>query len=279
MSIVQNIIFVVLLILIFVFNLTFANDIPESETLFNLGETPFINEGKVAVYFSYSINQGPPSLIIDEWQLPDDSKNILFNEYKAGFSIGERFSFVYKKINGNKLEFNSSHIGIKTTPTINCFGLKYKIYKDENYYPDYTIGINSIDLPSIDFMVGSMRERFKYYAYVAIGFFYYIPFPNKYAAGISYEFVNDFNLFFEFQTVGDSDDQFNAILFGLSYNAFQYMSIHGSLFYFYFNFKNSIPFRDSSAHPTYLITVPKKDKYFLISLRMSFVIDDKLIGW
>jgi hypothetical protein len=250
----------------------------ENQNLFNLAENPFINDGKYSIFLSYGFNQGPPSLIIDEWQLPDDSKNILFNEYKAGFSIGGKFSFIYKKIIGNKLEFNSSHIGINTTPTINHFGLKVKIYEDESYYPDYTLGWNSQELLAIDFMVGSMRERFKYYAYTAIGFFYFIPYPYNFTAGISYEFINDFDLFAEVRPFGDPDDQYNSILLGISYTAYEYFLCQLSLYYFDFKFKESIPFRDGLTwqDPLHIMNVPEKDQYYLISFRLSLALNKKI---
>jgi len=273
--------FVFAILLISFVNNVLADDGKENQSLFNLSETPFINIGKYSVFLSYCFNQGPPSLIIEQWQLPDDSKNILFKEYKAGFSIGERFSFVYKKITGNKLEFNESHIGKHTIPNLNYFSLKYKIYKSENYFPDYTIGINTQknqELISIDFMIGSMRENLKYYAYSAIGLFYFIPIPYNLAAGISYEILNNFNLLAEIQPIGDYDDNYRALLFGVNYTIFQFASFHLSLYYFDFKFKNSIPFRDGLTwqDPLNIITVPEKDKYYLLSFRVSFALNEKI---
>jgi len=277
--------FVFAILLISFVNNVFADDGKENQNLFNLMETPFINDGTVASFFSFSFNQGPPSHIIDEWQVPDNSKNILFYEYKSGLSFGGRFSFVYKRITANKLEFNSSYIGIKTTPNLNYFGLKAKIYKGEGYYPDYTIGISTPDFPWFDFMVGSFREKFKYYVYIGsyidilpIPPFIPIPVPQKYAAGIAYEIMDDFNATLEFQPVGDSDDRFNAILFGLSYNVYKFLECQCALYYFDFDFKDSIPRRDPTGGriPSHIITVPEKDQYYLFSLRVNIALNEKI---
>jgi len=273
--------FVFPILLISFVNNVLADDGKENQNLFNLMETPFINDGQVASFFSFSFNQGPPSHIIDEWQVPDNSKNILFYEYKSGLSFGGRFSLVYKRITANKQEFNSSHIGIKTTPNLNYFGLKAKIYKGEGYYPDYTIGLSTADFPSLDFMIGSMREKFKYYVYTRLYFVYFFPlpvFPNAFVAGMAYEIMDDFNATLEFQPVGDSDDRFNAILFGLSYNVYKFLECQCALYYFDFDFKDSIPRRDPTGGriPSHIITVPEKDQYYLFSLRVNIALNEKI---
>lgn len=66
-------------------NPSYSQNYDEYKSLFKLGSTPFINKSRLNLNFSYGINYGSPSFIIQQWKLPNDNKKIIFDISMTNF--------------------------------------------------------------------------------------------------------------------------------------------------------------------------------------------------
>lgn len=242
----------------------------EYNSLFKLGSTPFISQYKLNINIGYGLNYGYPSQIAKEWMIPNIKRNILFDNIKVKISFQKRFELYYNYYRGYSQAFNScaNSNGIDFQHNFSLFGFRWKFIKSSNLSPDFMAGLNFYKAP-ISIGIGSSRERFKYYAGLDLTFFYYIPIPYNSYLGISYEILKNINLFAEyrFETRDGGVNYLHNIKTGTMVSINDYFDIDISLFYFNFIFNNAIPFRTGCIwkDPSYVITVPAKNNYFLLS--------------
>lgn len=253
---------------------SYAQNSDEYQSLFKLGSTPFISKSLVNVSLSYGANYGSPSLIIQQWILPGDNKKIMFNNIGGSISAGNNFELYFKYTDGYTLAYNNSHIGVNTKNIEFNYGLKWKVIDSDGYVPDASIELNTKFPVSI--AVGSSSEVFKYYVCTDWGY-YYIPFPYRFSIGCAYSIDNSINIFAEgnYEDSWDGRPPTQSARTGVDFSLFNYIHLDVALFYFGFKFTDVIPGRTGLTwqDPSYIMTMPEKNNYFLLSSSVNVNLD------
>jgi len=255
-------------------NLSYSQSSDENKSLFKLGSTPFINKSKMSISLSYGANFGSPSLIIQQWILPNDKKNMMFNNIAGSISADNEFEFYLKYSDGYSLAYNYSHIGVNSKNDEYVYGIKWKFIDSEGYVPDASLELNSKYPVSI--AVGSSSESFKYYLSMDWGF-YYILLPYRYSVGAAYSINNSITIFAEgnYQDAWDGRIPTQSVRTGVDLSLFNYVHLDVSIFYFGFKFTDIIPGRNGLIwqNPDYIMTMPEKNNYFLLSSSIYINLD------
>lgn len=264
----------ILVLLILCINSSYAQTYDENKSLFKLGSTPFISKAKLNVNLSYGVNYGSPSFLIQQWILPNDKKKIMFKNIIGSISVGNELEAYVRYIEGFSLAYNYSYLGVEYQNDEYYYGVKWKIINSENYAPDLSIDLNS-NYP-ISLSLGSSSERFKYYVCVDWGF-YYILLPYRYSIGVAYSIIDNLNLFIEgnYQDSWDGRIPTQSARTGLDISLFNYAHLDIALFYFGFKFTDIIPGRNGLTwlNPDYIMTMPEKNNYFLLSSSVYINLD------
>ncbi len=267
-----------------------SQEYKESDDLFKIGTTPFIYTDSFGLFFSYGVNYGSVGMLLGQWMLPKKNSNILFREYKLGLAISNRIHLVWKVSKSYSTWFGYSYLGVDLEGDYNSVGIKWKLYESDGYYPDYSLKFSNhykshhdMEFP-IAVSLGSARNKFKYYISVDIKPFYYIPIPNRFSLGVSYEIFEWSNVFTEFNrepNEGWSHPNLTTIRSGINFNLSNLISLDISHSYFNFNFTESIPFRGglTGEDPTYIISVPEKDSYHLLSGSINIYISRSFLKY
>lgn len=239
------------------------------QSLFKLGSSPFIDKSRVNAGLYFGVNHGSPSTIIQQWQLPDFNKDILFKEVAGYLSFGSKAEVYIKYTEGYMIAYNFSYLGVEQSLKRYDYGVKYKFIESEGYIPDAAFEINS-EYP-LSLSAGSSDERFKYYASVDFIFFY-VLLPHRYSAGTAYSFNDYISVFLEGNLSSAGDNPFSESLrFGTDFSLLDYVHLDVALFYFDFRFRDAIPGRTGFTweDPDHVMTMPEKNKYYLLSSSMS----------
>ena len=259
---------------ILLFNVSFSQSYDENKSLFKLGSTPFISKSKLNLGLAYGINYGSPSFIIQQWILPNDKKQIMFNDITASISFGNKIEAYVKYVDGYSLAYNYSHLGVENKNEEYQYGFKWKVIDSENYTPDASIDLNS-NFP-ISISIGSSSEKLKYYVCVDWGFNYFLL-PYRYSIGVGYSIIDNLNLFAEGNYQGSWDGRIptQSARTGIDISLFNYAHLDIALFYFGFKFTDIIPGRNGLTwqNPDYIMTMPEKNNYFLLSSSVYINLD------
>lgn len=263
-----------LVLLILCIKSLYPQSYDENKSLFKLGSTPFISKSKINLDFSYGVNYGAPSFLIQQWILPDDKKKIMFSNITGSLSVGNEFEAYVRYIEGYSLAFNYSHTGVDYKQDKYYYGIKWKVIDSDYYTPDLSIELNSTY--PISLSIGSSSKRFKYYACVDWGF-YYIIVPYRYSVGMAYSVIDNLNLFIEgnYQDYWDARIPTQSVRTGLDISLFNYAHLDIALFYFGFKFTEIITGRNGLTwkNPDYLMTMQEKNNYFLLSSNVYINLD------
>lgn len=227
----------------------------ENYPIFKLATTPFIHKSDLALSVSYGLNYGNPSLNIDDWILPNESKNILFDYSEIRFSFANKFSLFAGYSKMFLTVYNEPTNVHDYTDDKFKFGAKMKLIKAKGYYPAFSIEFNTDYAVSLS--IGSTVQKFKYYLTVdcnTIG--YILPVPILLSSGIAYEVINDFNLFVEgsFNRIHGGTAATQSFRTGINHSFLKYLNFDVGLFYFGYDYDYIVPGGLS-----------RKDKYYLLS--------------
>jgi hypothetical protein len=243
-------------------------------SLFKLGSTPFINKSKINTGLSYGLNYGSPSRMLQQWTLPDYEKKILFTDIKAYLSFGSKLEVYLKHTEEYFFAYNSSYLGEGSSSIRYDYGVKYKFIDSEGYVPDAALEINS-EYP-ISLTTGSSDEALKYYVCIDFGF-YYILLPHRYSAGVAYTLIDQLSLFAEgnYESEWDGATPTHSARTGIDISLYNFVHLDLALFYFDFRFRDIIPFRTGLTwqNPDYIMTMPEKNKYYLLSSSVTVNLD------
>jgi len=273
MKIIYLKIFTICLFILF-YNSSYSQNIDENKSLFKLGSTPFISKSKLNLNFSYGINYGSPSFLIQKWILPNDKKKIMFKNIIGSISVGNELEAYVKYFEGHSLGYNYLHTGVDYKNDEYIYGIKWKVIDSDGFIPDASIELNS-DYP-ISLSAGSSEEKFKYYVCVDWGF-YYIFFPFRYSIGTAYSVFDFLTIFAEgnYQTAWDGQTPTQSARTGIDVSLLNYVHLDVALFYFGFKFTDIIPGRNGLTwqNPDYVMTMPEKNNYFLLSSSIYINLD------
>jgi len=265
---------IVLVLTVLFSSLCYCGNFDEYKSLFKLGSTPFLNKSKLSLNFSYGINYGSPSDIIQQWILPDDKRKIMFNNIIGSISFANELEIYMKYAEGYSLAYNYSHIGINSKNQDNIYGVKWKFINSDGYIPDASVELNS-EYP-LSLSIGSSDETFKYYLCVDLGF-YYIFYPTRYSVGAAYSFIDYLNLFVEgsYHSAWETQTPTQSLRAGIDLSLINYIHFDIALFYFNLKFSDIIPFRNGLTwqSPDYIMTMPEKNDYFLLSSSIYVSLD------
>lgn len=255
-------------------NLSYSQSSDEYKSLFKLGSTPFINKSTLNASMSYGANYGSPSFVIQEWLLPNEKKEVMFNNYLGSISVNNSFEIYMKYFDAYSLAYNYSHSGVNYRKDKFVYGIKWKLIDSDSILPDGSIELNS-EYP-LSLSVGSSDEKFKYYACIDLKY-YYIFLPFRYSIGVAYSLVNYITIFAEgnYQAAGDLQTPTQSARTGIDISLFNYVHLDVALFYFGFNFTKIIPGRNGLTwqNADYVMIMPEKNNYFLLSSSVYINLD------
>jgi hypothetical protein len=235
------------------------NNISDKAYLFKSGITPFLGDSKFGT-ITFGFNCGSPALLLDEWQIPDYNKDILFKHFLYDISI-YRFKLAIGRIHGNALQYNWNPKGDKYFINKGIFDIGYKIIESKSYWPDFAVDIsnrNSTVDPSFCIIpsIGSSRNKLKYYSSFGFWLYYILPMVTNWQIGLSYNVYNNLDI------VSEGNISFNkiksrSVMTGLNYKPIKYFDISCSAYYFRIN-------------PNDYLVNNNKYSYYLISSSISF---------
>ncbi len=260
-----RIILKLLTLIIFAAGVMYPQSSDAYKSLYKLGSTPFINKSRMNAGLSFGVNYGSPSKIIQQWQLPDFNKDILFKEVGGYLSFGSKAEVHLKYTEGYMIAYNFSYLGKEQSLKRYDYGVKYKFIESEGYVPDAAVDLSS-EYP-VSLSAGSSDESLKYYASIDFVFFY-ILLPLRYSAGAAYSFNDYISVFLEGNLTSAGDNPFSeSFRFGTDFSLLNYVHLDIALFYFDFRFRDANPGRTGFTwqDPDHIMTMPEKNKYYLLS--------------
>jgi hypothetical protein len=236
-------------VLLLIATLALGQDkVPDKGYMFKSGITPFLNDSKFGT-LTLGMNYGSPTVMLDEWEIPDYNKAILFTHYVYAVSI-YRFNLSIGQIQGKSLLYNWNPNGDKYVEKLTLFDAGYKILESKSYWPDIALHFNTNSNGREDAYfcftptIGSSRNKFKYYSSFSFFLYYLEPYPTNFQIGLSYEFIKNIEGVME-GNISLYEDKTESITAGLNYKPIKYVDIAASIYFARIDPTSSLVYRDN----------------------------------
>ena len=256
----------IILIFIFASSNLFPQIKPGEGAIFKLQETPIVSQDKLGLSFSYGVNFGDPTPMMWEYEIPDEGKPVLLDQFSFAASLGKTLEFNFRYMKSYSKGYNYDYLGVGRTRESPFYGIKWNAVKSENLNPDFSIEFNSKYQASTS--LGSERSKFKYNFNADWGI-YYLIFPYRFSFGAGYEVIEKINISAEYcyktSWMGEFGNQ--SAYAGVSFSNIPFVSLDMGLYYFGYKFTDAILNREGFTwqNPNNIITVKEKNSYVLFS--------------
>jgi len=247
-----------------------------TSSIFNLQPSPIISNNKINISVSYGLNIGNPSINMQQLEIPDGSRSILFNQTSVIASIGNRIELNYGYQRSYSRVFNTVYSGEIQLREITQFGIKWNAVESERLFPDFAVGLDLLHNETIGHAeifpfstsLGSQRMKFKYNLNIDWDFYYFI-YPYRFSGGVGYEIFDKINLVSEvcYKTIWDGNFGNQSAFLGINFSNIDYIFINIGVFYFGYNFTDALPSRHGFdwQNQNNIISVKEQNNFFLLS--------------